>query len=454
MRIVRVVIPIALLAAVAVFAWQRRATNPSRMESHDQLASQQHDDAAVLSDPLADSQRATAPTSEDAPEPRPASNESATVAVDTPAPVETPPGVLEVQAKFADQPARDVDVEIWTASIDLTPHQSADGMPEWRTARTDAAGLVRFRDLPQAEFTIRVTFPNDIIVLRKQQLFDGTATPRVVVRLGSAIVFGRVFSPEGRPVSHARVAMAQHGGVREARTDESGDYRFESVDEELTTLTVEYRFEHQPVSVEEPLGGGRAQFVPRIGESKRIDFGDAAGMYVWSGRLMTRNGVALHWPVRIEFEEQHCGLQFTATSDSTGSFSIWMQPGEYRATTSSGARTLELGRANVRVPHFTGDLVLPDVCVWGSLHYEGARAYAKEPRPPTLIVQRIAPPSDKTFSARVKRDEYVILGLEPAVYRVRAAADSKIVGVPPEGFELDLRTSEGFEVRDLVIADP
>ncbi|MFN0245221.1 MAG: hypothetical protein ACKVWV_20240 [Planctomycetota bacterium] len=466
--------PLALVAlvAVAVVVWLALAPHDasSELQSPSPTSTREHTD--VLSAPLERERREFA-----APPVVASALEATTTAAksidelppgdhdDFPPRIESPADAFEVQVEDRDGPLVAIDVELWEPTDDRQSEWPTPGSAGWRSMRTDSSGLATFRPPPTKHCGVRVTTSGGIVITRHVDVFpEDTKRYRVFVRFGNAAVFGRVHTQGGTPDSNAEVWMIQGGDQRVVRTDARGEYRFERVRERFTLVLAR----STPVRSDD--GGldvftvevGRARFVPRVGEVRRVDFGSVKPPSTWSGRFVTSDGSEVHWPLEFHVDEVTQGHTMEITTDARGTFSIELQPGTYRAAASLAGSSAELARIAITERHLVRDLVVPGVCVRGNVRYEGEHANAPYPPPVRILLRRVEPRNDVERSAPIARDAYALFGLERAVYRVRVVSNATflptpkatIAGAPAEGLELDLRYGAEVRVQDLVIVHP
>lgn len=225
----------------------------------------------------------------------------------------------------------------------------------------DSNGLATFDSIAPGTWWIAVSLDRNHLAQQAVTIKEESGE-RVHVALLSSAVYGAAYDEDGNPLPDRWVALSPLiGGTswQIGRTDALGEYRFEFVTPGLTWVVL---------YPGKSFGRGRSSYpmekinVPREGDL-RHDFGSAAGLRHFAGRVLTTGGEPIVGALTLHLTDQEGGGYVAVrTEPGTGAFDKRLRSGAWNVKIddeSQGQKRdlifeLELGDHDV-----TEDLTLP-----------------------------------------------------------------------------------------------
>ncbi|MEO0651263.1 MAG: carboxypeptidase-like regulatory domain-containing protein, partial [Planctomycetota bacterium] len=337
--------------------------------------------------------------------------------------------------------AADDDSTVATGDGGPLPHDFGLLANELRRATLAADGTVRLCGLPEQALMVGIDVGGQWY--GRFADVERQTTTEVEFELGTAALFGSIFTEEREPASGALIRVAHRGsgvtcGVASA---EDGSYCLE-------------RLAPGPYWLSVMLDGDRwsdgefhLQLAFEAGELRRRDFGPSPVSEWLSGSLLDRAGDRVELfgrsAARLSFSNTATGDQRSVAVEVDGSFEIALEAGTYRVHVehSNHWEPVPLDAALVMpAGGLEQDFVLPGTTVRGSLTGpvgggpRGARAHPAGERAPAVFRQ-----ADSNDGRT-----YAFFGLPPGRWRLGA------YGQPLDGFtDLEIRPTDTVLELDL-----
>jgi hypothetical protein len=366
--------------------------------------------------------------------------------------VPTEPGVLEVEVWLADHPLPGVDV--WVAPCNQVGFWDEDadlGHPDIRRGVTDEKGLVRLFPVSPSNACYSVWVREGEI-----DTFAVVDAPerdrqgwRVLIRLGTSGIEGRVFHDDGSPWPERLVMVnvmpenSNSCGGR-ARTDASGAYRIGFLP--ASSVIVVLQSDGMQALRE-------ANVTLADQEWKRVDFGSDRPKAHWTGRLTTLVGAPLEAALHVRLEDVERGNVFPMLTLADGTFAIDLVPGRYRASGNLFRGLRVIGEFQIEGTFIDRNLPLPDAAIQGRLTYVGSRT--DEDLPARTAQVWLSSRNEPHLRDQAGRDgpRYSFLGVEPGEYRLTTFPRA-LVGGDAEGIPVVVTAVRSVIDLDLTIQDP
>ncbi len=384
-----------------------------------------------------------------------------------------PAGKATLELVFTRDGAPVSGVAVWIAEADSWPMVDcldlANQPPERaRSVRTDAAGVAAFAQL--RGWTYRIGYDVGGRAAKPTRFVeqDVHAGYRHEVRLGHALLRGRVHDERGRLLPRAglsvraRVPDASHFVLTAmAQTDEHGDYAVGDLaaGRHDVVLDPDGRFDG--------LGQIQQQVVElAAGQERVVDFGSAAPAPIWSGRVLNALGEPFGGiPPPGSRADRTASLQLVSHADGSiirasigpdARFQVGFRPGSWQVTAwVPGCPDGGLVIGGIELP--PNDLVR-DVVIPGA-RLRGRITRASEP-------DRKLAPDDVKVSVRLKGHDYpsafreVLIDADGGYHIDGLEAGAWTVSVYPGRFvegdtvEVTIGVSDSVVVQDLKLLPP
>jgi len=424
---------------------------------------------------------AAPPAAQPAPIEPPASVASAAAAL--------PDGVLEGLVLVDEQPYRQGG-EVALAPGGAGSFPASPDPATLRVAALGGDGTFRFEGLEATGFVLRATLRSGatteaFVALRRDEgsagpsapvargTAGGTAGPlpprrerqqgpvrgrHVVLRLGTAALFGNVYEVDGSPSAGARVEIAVAPWK---------DEQLESLAVAVCGADGGYRIEHQPAGlvrgtvVRLPRAGGEPvdehfSVTLAAGAPQRLDFGSAGGLPRWTGSVRTQTGSLVEAPGALLLHPADGSGLLPPQPLAGGRFEVRAPPGRYRVSLRQDhefSRHHALGEVELGAEDREQDLLLAGARVRGTLRHPdgrvpelgGARALRVD-----LVPEGRSDRSAHRLVSPDERGRYAIDGLEPGVYLLRSWPTEPVGGET----RVELRPGDVELIVDLIVSAP
>lgn len=356
---------------------------------------------------------------------------------------------LEVRVLFDDEPLQGSTVEV--VPFEQVPEFLIGGGTDTKTesATTDVVGVARFEDRAPGEWGVRASVrgvEGRSLLLVSADARDVHAT----LPLGSAGLEGDVRDLDGRAAAGARVIARQDPRPGESivwysvRANEAGSYGMVGIAGGKGRPILATVIDHAL--------GESAPFEIARGETRRLDFGSAAGRASWSGFVRFPSGATFLGPARLYFTCEANATSETGYVDALGRFRIVLPAGTYTAHLNE-TTTVSLGRADV-VGAVEQDLTAPGVVLRGRVRYVGTKhPVARGPENDALIaLERRTGGAVRSGFVRGE-SRYAFYGLEAGSY-VLTAKPWIVAGSADGCAAIEIGAGTDEMELDLSITDP
>ncbi len=369
-----------------------------------------------------------------------------------PGTVPTEPGVLEVEVWLADDPLP--GAEVWVAPSDRVEFWKEDAdfaHPDIRRGRADENGLARLFPVAPSSGYCSV-----LVRAGETDAFASVEAPepdrqgwRVVIRMGSGGIEGRVFHDDGTPwpgcLVQVGVMLAESNTFgRSAETDESGAYRIGSLP--MCSAHVSLQSDGAQALLE-------ANVTLAEHEWKRVDFGSDRPKSHWTGRLTTGSGSPLEAELHIRLEDLERGNVYRMGTLRDGTFAIDLVPGRYRAIAflSRGPRVMD--EFQIEGAFVERNIRILDSTIQGRITYVGSWPDKDLPARTAQVWLKYQNKPHLSDLASRDGDRYLFLGVEAGDYRITTHPQA-LVGGDAEGIPVVITSERSVVDLDLTIQDP